>query len=328
MDARPSERGAPGRVKRFGVRLLQVGLTVAVTWFILDRVGVDLALLGALNRDEWRPRPALFLASCVVLVVGYLWSASLWGRLVRDLGGPRLPVWTSVRVFMVANLGRYVPGKVWQIAGLAYLAQREGVQASVATGAAILGQGIALLGAALVGIGVLFGADELWRNVGWMGRVAGIGAAMIIIAGVVIPPVFRQVIVFWFRLTRTDPPGDGLGSGNVGLRWLALYVVNWGIYATAFWLLYLSFGEWRTFLEVGPAFAAAYVAGYIAVFAPAGAGIREGVLVVLLQPIMAREAAVVLAVIARLWTTAVELVPAAVLAVGWRSSSETGESTS
>ena len=150
-------------MKRVGVRLLQIGLTVVVTWFIFDRVGVDFALLGRLNTGGWRPRPALFLASCAVLVVGYVWSASLWGRLVLDLGGPRLPVWTSVRVFMVANLGRYVPGKVWQIAGLAYLAKREGVQASVAIGAAILGQGIALLGATLVGIGALFGANELRR---------------------------------------------------------------------------------------------------------------------------------------------------------------------
>jgi hypothetical protein len=103
--------------------------------------------------------------------------------------------------------------------------------------------------------------------------------------------------------------------------------VNWGIYATAFWLFYLSFGEWRTFFQVGPAFAAAYVAGYIAVFAPAGAGIREGVLVVLLQPIMAREAAVVLAVIARLWTTAIELIPAALLALGRRRPGATEEGT-
>ena len=100
-------------------------------------------------------------------------------------------------------------------------------------------------------------------------------------------------------------------------------LMNWGIYATAFWLLYLSFGESGTFLQVGPAFAAAYVAGYIAIFAPAGAGIREGVLVVLLQPIMAREAAVVLAVIARLWTIALEVIPAALLSVGWRRSHRT-----
>ena len=314
-------------MKGFGLRLFQVGLTVVVTWFIFDRVGVDLARLGTLNTDEWRPRPGLFLASCVVLVLGYLWSASMWGRLVRDLGGPSLPLGTSVRVFMVANLGRYVPGKVWQIAGLAYLAKREGVQASVATGAAILGQGIAILAATLVGMGTVFGANEFWREVGWAGLIAGIGVALSIISAVVVPLVFRRVVAFWFRLTRTDPPDDGLESGNAGLRWLALYVVNWGIYATAFWLLYLSFGEWRAFLQVGPAFAAAYVAGYIAVFAPAGAGIREGVLVVLLQPIMASEAAVILAVIARLWTTAIELIPATLLAVGSRRSQETGETT-
>ncbi len=314
-------------MKRFGLRFLQVGLTVVVTWFIFDRIGVDLARLGTLNPDEWRPRPGLFLSSCVVLVLGYLWSASMWGRLVRDLGGPSLLLGTSVRVFMVANLGRYVPGKVWQIAGLAYLAKREGVQAGVATGAAILGQGIAILAATLVGMGTLFGADQFWRELGWVGLIAGIGIALSIIAAVVIRPVFRRVVAFWFRLTRTDPPDNGLGSGNAGLRWLALYVVNWGIYATAFWLLYLSFGEWRTFLQVGPAFAAAYVAGYIAVFAPAGAGIREGVLVVLLQPIMAREAAVVLAVIARLWTTVVELIPAAIFAVGSQRSQQTGDTT-
>ncbi len=47
---------------------------------------------------------------------------------------------------------------------------------------------------------------------------------------------------------------------------------------------------------------------------------------VLLQPIMAREAAVVLAVIARLWTTALELIPAALLALGGRWSRDTEES--
>ncbi len=308
--------------------LLQVGLTVLVTWFIFDRVGLDLARLGELEGGTWRPRPVLFLSSCLVLMTGYVWSASVWGRLVRDMGGPPLTLWTSVRVFMVANLGRYVPGKVWQIAGLAYLAKREGVQAGVATGAAIMGQGLAVLGATLVGLGVLLGANQFWGEIGWMEALVGFGGAAAIITVVVVPSLFRRVVRFWFRITRTDPPVDGLGGGNAGLRWLTLYVLNWGIYATSFWLLYLSFGEWRTFLQVGPAFAAAYVAGYVAIFAPAGAGIREGVLVVLLQPIMAKEAAVVLAVIARVWTTAVELIPAGAMAVGWRTPQDDSESVS
>ena len=70
-------------------------------------------------------------------------------------------------------------------------------------------------------------------------------------------------------------------------------------------------------MQVGPAFAAAYVLGYLALFAPAGAGIREGFLVVLLQPVMVQEVGVVFAVIARLWTTTFELIPALILTV-WR----------
>ena len=71
-------------------------------------------------------------------------------------------------------------------------------------------------------------------------------------------------------------------------------------------------------MQLGPAFAASYVAGYLAIFAPAGAGIREGVLLILLQPVMATEAALVFAIITRLWTTTTELIPVLVLVVRQR----------
>ncbi len=313
-------------MKTIGVRVGQIVLTVIVTWFILDRVGVDLAALGAVDPAEWSPNPLVLALSCVVLLSGYLLSAGLWGRIVRDLGGPALPMWTAMRLFMVANLGRYVPGKVWQIAGLAYMAKGQGVSGGVATGAAVLGQGVALLAASLIGVGTLFGPNEAWRRFGWAGLVFGITFAVVIVAVVTVPSLFRRLIGIWCRLTRTVPPEDPHDAGNVGLRWLALYVLNWGIYATAFWLLYLSFGEWKTFLQIGPAFAAAYVAGYLAVFAPAGAGIREGFLVVLLQPTMSGEAALVVALVARVWTTAVELAPAAIFAAMHTRSSNSEQS--
>ena len=312
-------------MKKAGVRLLQISLTVVVTWFILDRVGIDVAALRSLDPAEWRPNLLILILSCIVLLAGYLVSAAIWGRIVRDLGGPTLPALTSMRLFMVANLGRYVPGKVWQIAGLAYLAKGQGVSGGVATGAAVVGQGVALLAASLLGIGTLFGPNEVWRRFGWMGLVGGVAIVVVIIALVTVPSLFRRVVGLWCRLTRTVPPEHPRDERNVGLRWLALYVVNWGIYTTAFWLLYLSFGEWKTFMQVGPAFAAAYVAGYLAVFAPAGVGIREGFLVVLLQPTMGDEAALVLALLARVWTTAVELVPAALFAAIHTRSSSSGQ---
>ena len=305
------------------MRLVQVALTVSVTWFILDRVGIDLAALRGQDLGAWRPNPFTLTASCLVLLSGYLVSAALWGRIVRDLGGPALPPRTSMRLFLVANLGRYVPGKIWQIAGLAYLAKREGVSGGIATGAAVVGQGVAILAASLLGASTLFGPEELWRRLGWIGLAGGIAIAVAVTGLVAVPSFFWRAVGLWCRVTRTDPPESPRRGRRAGVRWLALYVGNWSLYTVAFWLLYLSFGEWKAFMQVGPAFALAYVAGYAAVFAPAGAGIREGFLVLLLRPVMGEEEALVFALIARVWATVVELLPAAIFAfVHARSSPE------
>ena len=84
----------------------------------------------------------------------------------------------------------------------------------------------------------------------------------------------------------------------------------------AFWILVRSLGFQLTLMEGVPAFPAAYVAGYVALFAPAGVGIRESMLVAFLGPVLGAGAAVV-ALAARLWVTIVELLPALSLAGGY-----------
>ena len=96
---------------------------------------------------------------------------------------------------------------------------------------------------------------------------------------------------------------------------MVLYALNWIVYVTSFWMLALSFGLDGTFLQVGPSFAAAYVLGYLAFFAPAGMGVREVALGALLRPVMG-EAAWGLAIVARLWMTVGELIPTLLLARG------------
>jgi len=288
------------------VRLGQLVLTVAVTWLIVDRVGLGLDSLAAQDASAWLPDPVLLVVASVVLCAAYFLSAWLWGLLVRDLGGPHIPAADAVRLFMIANLGRYIPGKVWQIAGLAALAKGRGVPPATATGAAILGQGIALVAASVVGTGAVLSSPEPYRRWGVVGAVL-VGAMVVLLA---IPPVFRGLARGWFRLTRTAI--DRLPSPAHGLRWLALYTGNWILYGLAFWVLARSLDLHGAVVPLGSAFAAAYVLGYVMVFAPAGLGPREGFLIVFLTPHFGAAAAGVLAVVARLWTTVVELVPAGV----------------
>ena len=307
----PTAGGSGGKPRkgRGTLRLLiQVGLTVAVTWFIIDRVGVDLARLSTLDAGGWDLRWHWLLLSVAVLVVGYGFSAALWGRMVRELGGPRIPATRAARLFLVANLGRYVPGKVLQLAGLTVLAAREGVRPSVAAVAAVLGQAVALLGATVIGLGAFFAPGSEVRTWGWLGVVA---VASFLVVGS-LPAARRLLGTLWHRFSR-DPDAStppALTDPAFVWRWTALYTVNWAIYAAAFWLLFIGMAGWATFLQAGAAFAAAYVGGYLALFAPAGLGIRESLLTLFLAPLVTPERALAIAVVARLWTTGVEVVPA------------------
>jgi uncharacterized membrane protein YbhN (UPF0104 family) len=303
-DARPPGRRADGALRL----LIQGFLTVAVTWFIIDRIGVDLARLSSLDLTGWEIHWHWLALSVVVLVLGYALSAVLWGRMVRELGGPRVPPARAARLFLVANLGRYVPGKVLQLAGLTVLAAREGVRPAVAAVAAILGQTVALLGATLVGLGAFFAPGSDVRAWGWI----GLGCVGVFLVLGSLPAARRLLAMVWHRFTRDPdvPIPIALADPFFVWRWTALYTLNWAIYAAAFWLLFIGLAGWATFLQAGAAFAAAYVGGYLALFAPAGLGIRESLLTLFLAPLVTPERALAIAIVARLWTTGVEVVPA------------------
>jgi uncharacterized membrane protein YbhN (UPF0104 family) len=226
--------------------------------------------------------------------------------MVEDLGGPAMPARVAIRTYMVANLGRYVPGKLWQIAGLALLAGARGVPAPIATAAAVVGQAVALAGATLVGLLALGSAGpDLSR---W--APAAVAATIGVVTVVTVPKLFRPLLRLLVRWTPGETPGDvPIGALN-GFRWLALYTLNWGGYALAFWMLVRGLSLPGGLIEVGPAFAAAYVLGYVVLVAPAGLGVREASMVALLAPIMGPSGAALAAVAARVWTTVVEVVPA------------------
>lgn len=279
-------------------------MTVLVTWFVVDRAGVSLGELRAFDLSVWTPRPVVLAASCLALAGGYLMTGALWGRIVADLGGGRLGVLPAAGLFMIANLGRYVPGKVWQIAGLAALARQRGVPAATAAASAVLGQGLAIVSAAAVGMVGLwsYAGDAAWRWAVPAALVIGIGVGLT-------PPVFSKAAEVAFRLTKTEPPAAL--TARRGGEWLAIALVSWIVYAAAFWLLVTGLGYDLPFVSTASSFAAAYVIGYLFIAAPAGIGIREGALVVFLGPQVGAVQAGAIAALGRLWTTVVEVVPAA-----------------
>ncbi len=280
------------------VVLYFVARSVAANWDQIRhsqaRIHLDIGALGA--------AAAMVLASYAVMVGA--WRAVLTGwRLPR-----RLSFVQAARVWSVSNLARYAPGKVWQIGGMAALAKRAGVSPWAATGSAITVQLVTLAtGALITGL-----AAPEWKEHPWAVAVCGIVAAA------------TATLLAWRRGTSVLARGIGAVLGRpleltpVGQGPLVLS----GVVTTLAWLaqglaLYLcavgligpsGLGIWPA---VG-IFTGGSLAGQLAVFAPGGLGVREGVLAVWLAPLMGPRRAIIVLVGSRLMLTLTELLAAAI----------------
>jgi glycosyltransferase 2 family protein len=294
VPGRPASRTVP--------RWVQAGLALLVLAFLVPAL--------ARRWDEFRtieidvhPAPGWLALSVVVVLATYLLQIESWRRVLAGWH-QHLPYGLAARAWCVANLARYVPGKVWSIAGLVVLVQRAGVETWAATASAVVAQAVALA----TGIAaVAFAAPTIAY-----GAILGMG--FVVAAAVLVAMGSAKLM----RLANRFAPGDGLRAlpATAVLASGTLMLASWVGYGVAFWALGRGLGI--TGLDLTTAigmFTGAYIAGWLMLFAPAGVIFREAALVTLLAPIIGAGGAATLSVASRLVLTLTE-VGAAGLAVG------------
>src|SRR5690606_27899428 len=103
------------------------------------------------------------------------------------------------------------------------------------------------------------------------------------------------------------------------IRWELLYALTWLMLGAAFALFVGAFVPGAASLSDARfhagVVAASYLAGYVVMIVPAGAGVRELTMSALLaqHPAIPASAAVLIAVASRVWFTVAELLPLAVV---------------
>lgn len=303
-DAR--QGGGTGRAgtRRWWMLPLKLLLAAGITWLILRGAGLTLAEAWEVDWSVVRPNAPLLVLSVALLLVTFVIPAALWSRVLVAFGEKPVPVVQATAMLLIANLGRYVPGKVVQVAGLAVLARRAGMSGVRATGAAIAAQILNLMGAAILGGWVAY---QVAGSTGLTGVVVGFGAVLAL--GAFLYLGGAAAILRWI-LSRVGHTGElPADAGRRLLRWVPGYVLNWLVFGAAFASLAAGLGLPIPFGFAATAFAAAYFAGYVSLL-PAGIGVREGSLVFLLTPLLGPGPSVVLAALQRVWTTAAELLAA------------------
>lgn len=284
-------------------------LLVALTLFFVGReVYLRWSEVSAAARSAELHWWWIVVSSAVVLGT-YAILVESWRMLIRSSGGA-LPYWSAVRIWTIANLGRYLPGKVWSIGALGVLAQREGVPGWVAAGAAVIGT--------LLNIGAGFGVTALAATGSfdalepYMRVAAVIGGIGYVVALALLPWLMQPAVTFLTRVTRTATPVRLPPHRAI---WMAAIInsFSWFAYGVAFAMFSRGVtpdvtGSPLLFVAV---FTASYLAGYLVLFVPGGIGVRETALGLLLVSFgMATTGdAILLSLLSRLWLTVLEIVP-------------------
>ena len=273
-----------------------------------------LALYLFRNWSEVRAHPwsihwaRLGLASLCMLAA-YSGFVLCWRWILGRLGGS-LSVRDAHRIWYIGNLARYVPGKVLQLAGTAYLARAKGVSPVLTVSASLFSQLFVLAGGLVVAASTLpeLGAVDL--GAAWP---IGLGIAALLLLVVLSPALDLAFRLGLRALRRSEYHASVPIAERVVL--LAANVVTWVVFGTGFWLFVRAVApiEADALLPMIGISAIGYVGGYLAVFVPGGLGVREGLYALLLAAWVPPSLAVAIAIFCRLWLTACELLPVSVL---------------
>ncbi|MGQ0539602.1 MAG: lysylphosphatidylglycerol synthase domain-containing protein [Gemmatimonadaceae bacterium] len=251
---------------------------------------------------------SLVLATLTV-ALAYLLLIETWRRTVIAWGS-RIQWRDAAGIWFVSNLGRYVPGKIWQIGAMGVMATERGVSPVAATGSALVVNLVSVIAGLVVVIAT--GGRVLARYAGAWTAFGLVLLAALAVFPVALPLVARVVR----RLT-----GRELALGALPPRALAVALLG----TTAAWLLYGFAFRWFVQgvgipLLGGPAsytaaYTFSYLLGYLVLLVPGGIGVREGALVASMTQLGLASVgeATIVAVTSRLWLTLLEVAPGATL---------------
>lgn len=277
---------------------------IAVLTHVLQRDGP--AAVNAWRAAHVRWAWVTFAVACAL--AGHAIYVVGWRRLLSDSGLPA-PFWTLARLFLVSNLGRYLPGgKAWQMAIVAMMAAEQQLPSAMVAASSLF-QGIVGVG---IGAIVIFaaGGTTIGLSPAWL--VLPVAAVLGLL---VAPGVIRSLPRFHAVIEQHLPGIDFIGAATMwALIWTS--TVSWLLWGIALFGLANALlpAPVASITACVAAWTGSFLAGLLALVSPAGLGARESVMQAVLTRTGMRAADVlVLVVVARAWVTVLDIVPAVII---------------
>ena len=295
-------RRAAASTPIYRTAVVTVGLIAALVVAVFGLTqSVSTVSAAALSVDLGR------LTLATALEVSLLaWTVILWSQIIAsfDVAAPALPA--LFRIWRRSTLAKYLPGAVWSAVATAEAADRARVSTVAVTASFLIQATFTLLSSVVVST-ILLGPASWGRLTGMIGALgAGICLAR--------PSAINGLVRFVAKRTGGTAP-RWIASWTVGIGLLLLHLLTWLAYGAVFAVLLAALtpaaagASWALLAGIN---AGAFAAGFVAVFAPGGIGVRESILVLLLTPIIpALGTRITIAAASRVWLACTEALGAA-----------------
>lgn len=274
------------------------------------------AVARALAATSW----AFVLLATVLSLLTVLLAALSWRAVATGLGAP-LGLRDAAVVYLVGQVGKYLPGGVLNLLASAELGRDRGLARRRTVGTLLVAVLVSAAVAAVVAAVLLPGAvpaagrslDGAWGVLAdvlqhrWLVLLAV--PALLLLA----PPVLDRVLALLLRLTGRDPVAERLSGATVAVA--ALWALgSWTAAGLQVLALALAVGATPGAdllrLSVG-GYALAWLVGFVLLVLPAGVGAREAVLALALAPVLDAGGILVVVLLSRVLVTLADLVAAA-----------------
>ena len=281
---------------RIGLLVVIVAACVIALWANWQEVSGQLRKLSV----------PVVLGAFVLVALAPVLTLMGWRVLLEDLG-THLALPPASSVFLVGLLGKYLPGSVWTVVAQAEMGAKLAVPRRRMAVVGILSIGLAVLTGCLLGIPAV---QPLLASRGdafswwWVAIAVALGCVLLW------PRLLNAVIARGLRLLRREPLEHDLSGRAVALA-SAWFVGAWVSTGMGTFVLARSVAPDA---PLGPllvtcvgGFALASAAGMFSILVPAGVGVRDGVLALLLVTLMPLPAAAAVVVVARFFAVLADL---------------------
>ena len=250
----------------------------------------------------------LLIVSVFFLFGFFLMFTFGWKLILKELG-VSLPFLKGLKIIFYSQLGKYLPGKIWTFAGRMYLCQKIGIPNRKSFLSMVLEMGLMIISGILIFVISLLFSSRFRMDINPFLLVT----VAVLILIIIHPKILLRIINFFLRLIKKEQVRIELNFSQICMI-MAYYCIIWFCFGIAFYFLINSV----TFITpskipiITGSFAISSTIGVMALFAPAGLGVREGILSLLLSNFFPLSLAILLSFLCRIWVSVGELLMAGI----------------